>query len=396
MHLSTYEMPVKEIILVEPGAHLQTGHYREKLSLWVKGFRYAGWNVSVACLEEPEPGFLRDVIFRPVPHWWKRIGRLLPNRIYIPWLVFGAFFFAFRFGKKMDQPVLGLTTSTLLPVAAARLWTSTRMIPFAQILMYGNSFEGKALSLKRALQCTSLRYLLRAGAVIFPNTDRTRKSLLLKLKGTKSRDRVLTLYDPIYIPKTPIPLTKKEGKKILLVPAPDTGRRCSLFHLAQSRLMDPPDTVWIHAPGCREADVLQARETDLKLISDIRVSTDYKSIEALAELFASATWCLIAYNPIFIHGSGLLAQSIAVGTPVLCSRFPYAEELFARFGRLGELFTFRDMDDFRRAWFTLRSWTSEQWQEFHDASRLLAEAVDAECITRKVVEYFSGSSTPGE
>jgi hypothetical protein len=47
MHLPTYEMPVKEIILVEPGAHLQNGHYREKLSLWVKGFRFAGWNKAL-------------------------------------------------------------------------------------------------------------------------------------------------------------------------------------------------------------------------------------------------------------------------------------------------------------------------------------------------------------
>jgi hypothetical protein len=392
MHLPTYKMPVREIILVEPGAHLQNGHYREKLSLWVKGFRFAGWNVSVACLEKPEPGFLCDVIFRPVPRWWKRVERLLPNRIRIPWLVFGTFFFAFRFGKKLDQPVLGLTTSTLLPVAAARLWTTTRTIPFAQILMYGNSFEGSGLSLKRALECASLYSLLRAGAVIFPNTDRTRKSLLRKIKGTKFRDRVVTLYDPIYIPKTSIRSRKKEGKKILLVPGPDTPRRCSLSHLANSRLMDPPDTIWIHAPGCRETDILQERETDLKWILDIRVSTDYKHFEAFAELFASATWCLIAYDPIFIQGSGLLAQAIAVGTPVLCSRFPHAEELFARFGRLGELFTFRDMDDFRRAWSTLRNWTSEQWQEFHHASSLLADGVNAECITRRVVEYFSGSS----
>jgi hypothetical protein len=382
-------MHVKEIILVEPGAHIQNGHYREKLSLWVRGFRFAGWNVTVACLEKPEPGFLDDVIFRPVPRWWIRVGRLLPNRIRIPWLVFGAFFFALRFGKKTEQPVLGLGTSTLLPIAAAFLWTTTRTIPFAQILMYGNNFEGRGLSLNRALERASLYCLLRAGAVIFPNTARTRKSLLMTLKGPKFRNRVRTLYDPIYIPKAPLPSRKKEGKDILLVPAPDTGRRSSLSHLAQSRLMDPPATIWIHAPGCREADILQAKETDLKSIADIRVSTDYKHVEAFAELFASATWCLIAYDPLFIHGSGLLAQAIAGGTPVLCSRFPHAEELFARFGRLGELFTFRDMDDFRRGWSTLRNWTSEQWQEFHDASSLFADAVNAECITGNVVEYFS-------
>ena len=227
-------MPVKEIILVEPGAHLQYGHYQEKLSLWVNGFRFAGWNVTVACLEEPEPDFLSDVIFRPVPRWWIRIGHLFPKRIRIPWLVFGAFFFAFRFRKKIDQPVLGLTTSTLLPVAAALLWTTTRTIPFAQILMYGNSFEGRGLSLKRALECASLYCLLRAGAVIFPNTARTRKSLLMKLKGTKFRNRIITLYDPIYIPKTPLPSSKKEGEK---------DSSCSCARHRPPMLLVPPRTI---------------------------------------------------------------------------------------------------------------------------------------------------------
>ena len=188
----------------------------------------------------------------------------LPNRIHISWLVFGTYFFAFRFGKKIHQPVLGLTTSTLLPVAAAALWTTTRTIPFAQILMYGNSFEGSGLSLKTALACASLYSLLRAGATIFPNTDRTRESLLRKIKGTKFRDRVVTLYDPIsYFLKRRFVQGKRRGKKFFSVPAPDTARRCSLSHLANSRLMDPPDTVWIHAPGCREADILQRRERQI-------------------------------------------------------------------------------------------------------------------------------------
>ena len=121
-------------------------------------------------------------------------------------------------------------------------------------------------------------------------------------------------------------------------------------------------------------------------------STDYRYAEALVELFASASWCLIAYEPRFFQGSGLLAQSLVAGTPVLCSRFPHAEELFARFGRLGELFSFSDMNDFGEAWSRLRNWTSEQWDEFHEAKRLFADAVNSERTTRKVIEYFAPSN----
>jgi hypothetical protein len=384
-------MSAEGIILVEPGVHLRQGHYREKLSLWVEAFRTAGWNVSVVCLEAPERSFLAEVLLRPLPPWCRQVGRFLPNRIKIPWLVFCTFFLAFVYGKRSGHSVFGLTTSTLFPVAAARGLANARSIPFAQVMMYGNIFEGPGPSIRKAVERASLNSLLRDGAIIFPNTDRTRESVLSRLENIKFQDRVVTLYDPIYIPKKPIFPAKRLSEDILLVPGPDDERRSPLFHLANSGLSDPPRTLWIHAPGRKEEDILGSKRRDLKFVSDVHVSTEYKGVEAFADLFSSATWCVIAYAPFFFQGSGLLAQAIAGGTPVLCSSFPHAEELFAKFGRLGELFVYGDLDNFRHAWSRLRNWTPGQWQEFQEASLRFADAVNAEHITRKAIECFKES-----
>jgi hypothetical protein len=392
MHFQKHAMSTKGIVLVEPGVHLQQGHYREKLRLWAEGFRLAGWSVSVTCLEAPERSFLPDIIFRPISNWQRAVGRLLPNQMRTPWLVFCSFFSAFRYGKRRGHQVFGLTTSTLFPVAVARRLASAHTTPFAQIVMYGNMFERAGSWIRKGLERIGLNSLLAENGLIFPNTERTRQSLLSRLASSEFRGRVVTLYDPIYIPKKAASPTKKQNTSILLVPGPDNARRSSLFHLATSRLKRPPDILWIHAPEGSESDILRTARADLKFTSDIHIFADYKNVEAFAELFAAPSWCLVAYEPSFFQGSGLLAQAVVGGTPVLCSRFPYAEELFAKFGRLGELFTFGEMDDFERAWSRLRDWTPEQLREFQEAATRFTETVNTERITRTVVESFELAS----
>jgi hypothetical protein len=377
----------KQIVLVEPGANIESGHYREKLSLWESGFRLGGWSVFVVCLERPEPDFLPEARFRPVSWFQIGLGRLLPEPIKTAWLLFCAYCLAFRLGKQIAAPVLGLTTSTLLPVVAARLWMQAVPVPFAQILMYGNSFDLKNPKPKRMLTRFGLDILLRSGAIIFPNTELTRQSLVAQTQDVGLRDRIITLYDPTFIPEKRLSISDKQRKGILLISGTDDARRSPLFHLRQARLTDPPETIWIHAPGRDKQDILLKSGTETG--ANLKVLATYKTVEAFAELFASATWSLVAYNPALSQGSGLLAQSLAGGTPVLCSRFPHAEELFGRFGKLGELFSFGDIDDFQKAWLRLRNWTSAEWQEFEKASSRFIEEVNAESTIGKVIGYFA-------
>jgi hypothetical protein len=377
----------KQIVVVEPGANIESGHYREKLSLWESGFRLSGWSVFVACLEKPDPDFLPEAGFRPLSWFQTGLGRLLPGPLKTSWLLFCAYCLAFRFAKQIAAPVLGLTTTTVLPVVMARLWTRAASVPFAQILMYGNSFDQKTPKPKRVLTRIGLDVLLRSGAIIFPNTERTRQSLVSQTQEVGLQDHIITLYDPAFIPEKRLSISEKQRKEILLISGTDDARRSPLFHLRHAQLPDPPDTIWIHAPGKAEQDIL--RKSGPEMGASLKVFATYRTVEAFAELFASATWSLVAYNPAFLQGSGLLAQSLAGGTPVLCSRFSHAEELFARFGKLGELFSFGDIDDFQKAWLRLRHWTSAEWQEFEQASSRFIEVVNAESTIGKVIPYFS-------
>lgn len=380
-------MSPKQIVLVEPGAHIETGHYREKLALWWKSFRSAGYEVSLFCTLPPDPGVLPEAEFQALSPNKVKLALALPLSLRIFWLLFWTYRLAFLYGKQTGAPVFGLTTSSLLPIALARISVGDMRGPFLQILMYGNSFDKVHSRLKRTLSRISLKLLLRSGTTLLPNTERTRQSLLGHIHEPRQRRQVVTLYDPTYLPEETISTATKQEAGVLLIPGPDDARRSPLFHLSTSRLLEPPNQIWLHAPGRKPADILVNRL--LKLPKSVEVLTEYKTVEEFTHLFASATWTLIAYNPAFSQGSGLLAQSLAAGTPVLCSRFPHAEELFVKFGKLGELFTFEDIDDFQKAWLRLRRWTSEQWADFHEARSRFSKAVSAEAAFAKIKKYLT-------
>jgi hypothetical protein len=375
-------MMTGDIVLVEPGVNLIFGHYREKLLLWVEELQQAGWRVSVACLVAPEPEFLPGVTFNAVLRKTKYRG----SRLSILWLVFRTYLLALRLANKGNAAVLGLTTSTLLPVGAAYFLGKGARAFFGQIVMNGNTFEESNNPLRRYLEATILNFLLRSGVFLFPNMEQTRQSLLAEIKDRSMHRQVITLHDPIRLP--PERTSKKRADDILLVPGPDDYRRTSLYHLLQAELASPPRSIWIHAPGGVSADIAGRISKNFNL----RVLDQYETPQSFVNLFASASWCLLAYRPTFLHGSGLLAQAVVGDTPVLSSRFPYAEELFQKYGRLGELFEFGDMPDLARAWDRLRHWTLQQWKEFHEASARVRADVSADRVVQTVANLFAASN----
>jgi hypothetical protein len=379
-------MSPKQVVLVEPGAHIEAGHYREKLTLWWRSFRSAGYEVTVVCTFPPDPSVLPEAEFQVLPPNKVKLPLPLPLPVRIFLLLFWTYRLAFLCGKETGAPVFGLTTSSLLPIALARISVVGMRSPFLQILMYGNSFDKVHSRLKRTLSRISLKLLLRRGTTLLPNTERTRQSLLCQIQEATQRQQVVTLYDPTYIPEKTISTTTKQETGVLLIPGLDDARRSPLFHLSESTLLEPPSQIWLHAPGRKPADILLNRL--LRLPKSVEVLSEYKTVEEFTYLFVSATWTLIAYSPAFSQGSGLLAQSLAAGTPVLCSRFPHAEELFMKFGKLGELFTFEDIDDFQKAWLRLRHWTSEQWAEFQEAHSRFSKAVSAEAAFARIAKYL--------
>lgn len=380
-------MNLRKAILVEPGAHHFTGHYREKLSLWINGFRDAGWIVSVMCSHIPPDGLLPGVSFESPPAALMRTGNIMPYRLRVFLEVFWTYLFAFRRAAGTGSVVVGLTTSTLLPVAAARSVSRSCAVPFGQIVMYGNLFDSaKAWRVKLARW--SLVSLLRSGAAILPNSKKTRLCFAAQVETPVLRSRIITVYDPIYVSRTSVPTEPKSLDRPLLIPGLDDARRSPIAHLEKANLDPSPSRLHIHMPGGGKESESEVRSRPLRCAPQVSLSSNYLNQDELCGLFASASFCLLAYRPSLSQGSGFLVQSIVCGTPVLCSRFPHAEELFEEFGRLGEVFEFGDMNAFRSAWLRLQAWGSGEWAEFHDSRAKLTEQVNAGRIAGSVIQLL--------
>lgn len=253
--------------------------------------------------------------------------------------------------------------------------------------MYGNLFDTKN-ALRIRIARWSLVSLLRSGAAVFPNTKRTRAIFAEQVVERGLQARIVTHYDPVYVSKTPVQIGQKPSDGPLLVPGLDDHRRSPLAHLEKAHVDPPPRSLYIHAPGRSDKSVSEIRLKASSIVEDVVVSSTYRNQEELCELFASASWCLVAYRPSLSQGSGLLVQSIVSGTPVLCSRFPHADELFQEFGRLGEVFEFDDMNAFRTAWLRLQAWGSREWAEFREARAKLKEQVSPGRIAGSVIQLL--------
>lgn len=381
----------REVILVEPGAHLSYGHYQEKLGLWARAFQASEWTVTVVCSERPSKGAISGLDYSVIPTALTWLSRLLPDRIRIYWLVFSSYLSAFRLAMRTEAYVLGCTTSSLLPVAAARIISRMCGKRFAQIIMYGNMFDKKS-RWARGLAQWSLTSLLRAGSAILPNTERTRLKFIKQIEDPSLQARITSLYDPIYISPTPVPDEAKSPELPFLICGMDGGRRTPVAHLEKAQLDPAPRRILLHLPGSNIEDHAKVRSRVAHLTSEVSVSTDYVIRDDLHDLCASASCCLLAYHQSISQGSGYLAQSVIAGTPVLCSRFPHALELFDQFGRLGELFEFDDTESLQAAWLRLCSWGPEQWAEFHEARKQLTEQVDPLRNASVIIGFFCPDS----
>ena len=120
---------------------------------------------------------------------------------------------------------------------------------------------------------------------------------------------------------------------------------------------------------------------------------------SLIEFFGTADAMLLAYSHAFMPASANLIGAVSAGTPVLASRFPFATEMFRRYGRLGELFSFGDVEDLRRAWRRLCAWGPEQWDEFGGARLAVVrdfsvEAVLGQAVFRSLLHKGFSGATP--
>ncbi|MGN8552480.1 UNVERIFIED_CONTAM: glycosyltransferase [Microbacterium sp. SLM126] len=86
---------------------------------------------------------------------------------------------------------------------------------------------------------------------------------------------------------------------------------------------------------------------EVGVASSVRFDGDYLGARQLAALIASADVVLLAYDSVDQATSGVLAEAVAAGVPVVATGFPHAVELLS--GGAGTVVSHRDPDDIARA-----------------------------------------------
>jgi hypothetical protein len=175
---------------------------------------------------------------------------------------------------------------------------------------------------------------------------------------------------------------------ILLVEGLDDVRRSPIAHLAKAGFTTPIDHLIVHHAGRRRAHLGEEMDRTLPpFIRKMSFRNEFlQTNEEFASLFAHAKFALIAYSPEWLQASGNLGVSILSGTPVLCSRFPYSDSLFERYGALGEQFEYNDLVSLRDAWERLAAWSEDRWTTFDAARRRLTEDVSSETVVARAIQ----------
>jgi hypothetical protein len=373
-----------QIVLIEPAAGSTTGHPAEKLLLWCEGVSLLGFAPLVVSWQPPSnrlPGNVKIEVVSPAA---KLALPFIPRKQQAKYAEFWTYRRGFQLALRANRPVLGLTASSPIPIAMASRFVRPSAA-WGQIVMYGGLIDTPAGVQIRPRALWSFQQLVKRNCQLLCNAPLTAE-MLQRLTGPTS-NRVHHLPDPIDV-RTALnqaqPHTANGVR--LLVPGQDDDRRSPLWHLNQLRPQSPVEEVIVHHPG-RKVPMLEDGTEWPKpdAVRTVRVVDAYFSGDPLISLFAQATMIVMAYAPQFLSGSANLALAIVTGTPVICSRFPYASYLAAHYGRIGEFFTYRDADDFNAAFQRLTQWGSQERKEFQLARRKLAEEVDHRSIVREAL-----------
>ena len=380
----------RRAILVEPGAHIDGGHYQEKLSLWVNGLRKLGYDVEIFSWLPASNEFLtqQKISFNVGPPWERFLAMLYPKRLKVLWIVYRTYFRAFKCAKNGKYLVIGLTTSSPIPVFLASWSARFSSTIWAQLIMYANFVSGIPIEYRvTPMVGKAIQELVARGCRLLCNTELTSTAISCALKMPK--EAVQHLPDPIF---TPVAVTSPNKKwhmeNVLLIQGLDDSRRSPITHLAEAMLTTPIDQLIVHHTGRERSELEIGMHRGLPtFILRMSFLNEYLQTNAeFANLFAAAKFTLIAYSPKWLQASGNLAASIVSGTPVLCSHFPYSDFLFTRYGLIGEQFEYNNSASFGAAWERLVRWSQDQWSSFDGARKRLTADVSSGTIVARAVQ----------
>jgi len=367
----------KKVILIEPYIDTKKGHSLEKLILWVNFFLEKGSNVIIYTYNKSTmAGINRDKVeIKNISSIFVLLGKIIFKRYRNLWKDFWTYFFAFKESKE-DQPIfLGLTLSNPISLALASVFYNPYK-NWGQIVMSsGLKLKDNQIKFNK-LSGLSLKYLDKKGCSILCNLDFSVEKMKRDLKIKK----VFFLNDPIFFRDKTI-TNKQEWENSVIVSGGEDWRRTPIEHIKMAKLNPMIDRLFLH-------QIDKLKQEQFLSVKKFVYEDKYFFSEELFDFFADKKFSFIIYAPKFIAGSANLATSILAGTPVLSSNFIYAKEVFEKYGKVGEMFEYKNIKSFQKSWENLTSWKEKDWEEFYIARMKFIKDVNMKSIFEKCVKII--------
>lgn len=318
---------MKQIVIVEPYAHLDFGHYQDKLVIWLTELKKLGISTHLVTQKEVAGITSLATSVTTLSERSQKIGAKLPASVSRIYIFVSAYAAGIESSKHLDCGLLGLTTRAALPIWIASKLKGVPPKPWGFHLMncYLNGFMGK-------LQKIAFKSVTRNKCNVFANLQYN----LERLEPYMDVAQGFYLPDPIQVYDL-IESRDVTDAKLLVVGKDDT-RRNGVEAVLNCQLPTRINELQLHSTGVKDNKLLSFKKMnpDVKLT----VTDGFQNAEDFYSMFANADISLISYDPEFPMGSGNLVNSLVAGTPVVSTRISHARYLDDRFPGIVEFFDY--------------------------------------------------------
>ncbi len=360
---------MKQIIIVEPYAHLKHGHYRDKLTIWLTELKKLGVSTHLVTQQEVEGVTDLAVSVSTISRRSQKIASKLPTSISRIYMFVCCYVQGIELSKKLDCRLLGLTTRAALPIWIASKLKGVPPKPWGFHLMncYLNGLMGK-------LQKIAFNSVTRRKCHVFANLQYN----LEKLQPYMDVAYGSYLPDPIQVYNLNESVENSSAK--LLVVGKDDNRRNGVAAVLDCVLPETINELHLHATGVKDDKTQSFKQVNPHV--KISITEGFQSAEGFYRMFENVDVSLISYEPSFPMGSGNLVNSLVAGTPVVCTEISHAKHLDKEFPGIVEFFDYKSSDSLAEAIQKSISCSSEQAAIFNQQVRQLRNDVSAEVIVR--------------
>lgn len=369
---------MKEIVIVEPSAHLTHGHYKDKLTIWLRELNKLGIKTHLISLKKLSGYEVSPSCAYPLSRTNEQIADALPgalSRIYVFTLAYAK---GIELSRKLNCGLLGLTTRAALPIWLASLFKGTPDNPWGFHLM--NCYLDGIMGF---FQRIAFKRLAKKKCHVFANLHENLERLGLSQKP----DLASYLPDPISL--YDLKEERNENSMRLLVAGKDNARRNGFKTLIEQKLPNIINEVQLHCTGGDDKLIegFKKRNPHVKVI----ITEGFCSAEEFYDIFSSADICLISYDPEFPAGSGNLVNAIVAGTRVISSSLSHAIYLKERYPHAVQIFNYKNSMSLSETLNTMMVFEERQEEKFMEEVRALRSLVGAEFVVKRCISILKVS-----